>query len=140
MAKWYLKAQILDDPVPVLLEKNTANSLLSAFSSSSKLFVDAIPNLLEVSCTRIQAPACTSKSFSHHPNSTQFKYFEFSLPNSKVEFVKGASSKTPLNQSNKKGEPFFDSPFSVSSEELVHLDRSTELESQKRFKPFGPVW
>ena len=90
---------------------------------------------MEVSCTQIQAPAHFSKSFSYHPNSTQFKYSKFSLPNSKVKFPKGSPSKTPFNQSNKKYEPFFDSPFSVSSEELEPLDRSIELESQKRFEP-----
>ena len=133
MAKSSLKAQMLDDQVPVLLEENNVHSLSSAYSSSSKLFVEANPDLLEVSCTEIQASTHSSKSFSHHPHSTQFKYSEFSLPNSKVKFMKGSPSKTTLNQSNKKGEPFFDSPFCISSEELEHLDRSTKLESHKHF-------
>ena len=72
MAKWSLKTQILDYQVPILLEKNTAHSLSSAFFSDSKLFVEANPDLLEVSCTQIQAPARSAKSFSHHPHSSQF--------------------------------------------------------------------
>ena len=57
------------------------------------------------------------------------------MPNSKVKFLRGSPSKTPLNQSNKKGERLFDSPFSISSEELEHLDRSTDLESKEHFEP-----
>ena len=123
MEKCSLKAQILDDQVPVLLEENTAHSISSAYSSSSKLFVETNHDLLEVSCTQIQAPARSSRSFSHHPHFIQFKYSEFSLPNSKVKFLKGSPRKTPHNQSNKKGEHFFNSPLSVCSEELEHLDR-----------------
>ena len=97
--------------------KSRSHFLSSAFSSSSKLFVEANPDLLEVSCTQIQAPTRSSKSFSHHPNSTQFKYSEFSLPNSEVKFLKGSPSKTPLNQSNKKGRRV--SPFSTLLSALV---------------------
>ena len=53
MAKRFLKAQILANQVPVLVEEKSAHSLSSAYSSSSKLFVKANPDLLEVSCTQI---------------------------------------------------------------------------------------
>ena len=133
MVKRYLKAQILDDQVLVLLEKNTVHSLSSVFSSSSKLFVEANPDLLEVSCTQIQAPIRSSKSFSHNPNSTQFKYYKFPLPNSKVKFLKGSPSKTPLSINPTRRVSLFSTLLSgTSSEELEHLDRSTKLESQKR--------
>ncbi|TYK05589.1 uncharacterized protein E5676_scaffold98G00370 [Cucumis melo var. makuwa] len=143
-----LKAEIIS--AAIFQKKPTAaaptNPLASATISSSSLFFSSKGsrgNLKRKNYSKIfphylnpfQTPARSSKSFSHHPHSTQFKYFEFSLPNSKVKFLKGSPSKTPLNQSNKKGEPFFDPPFSVSSEELEHLDRSTELESQKHFEP-----
>ena len=134
MAKRSLKAQNLDDQVPVSFEENSALSLSLAYSNSSKLFVEVNPELLEFSCIQIQAPTRSSKSFSHHPHFIQFKYFEFSLPNSEVKFLKGPPSKTPLIQSNKKCEPSFESPFSVSREKLEHLDRSIELESQKHFE------
>ena len=114
----------------MLHEENSAHSLSIAYSSSSKLFLEANPDLLKVSCTQIQALARSSKSITHHPHTTQFKYSELSLPNSKVKFLKGSPNKTPLNRSNKKGEPFVDCPFSVSSEKLEHLDRSTELDEE----------
>lgn len=53
---------------------NNVHSLSSSYSSISKLFLEFNPNLLKVSCTQTQAPTCSSKSISHHPNSTQFKY------------------------------------------------------------------
>ena len=119
--KMFLKnTDFFEEQAPDLLEENRAHSLLSAYSSSFKLILKANPNLFEVSCTQIQVPTCSSKSISHHPHSIQFKYYEFSLPNSKVKFLMGSLSKTPLNQSNKKGEPFFYSPFNVSSEKLEH--------------------
>ncbi|KAA0061438.1 hypothetical protein E5676_scaffold518G00110 [Cucumis melo var. makuwa] len=103
MAKRSLKAQILDDQVPILLEENTVHSLSSAYSSSSKLFVEANPDFLEVNCTQIQAPARSFKLFSHHPHSTQFKYSEFSLPNSKVKFLEGFSKKNPSQSIQQEG-------------------------------------
>ena len=79
----YLKsmcyAQIIEDQVPDLLEGKRAHSQSSAHSSNSKLFLEANPDLLEVSCTQIQAPTHPSKSVSHHSHSTQFKYSNFSV-------------------------------------------------------------
>ena len=66
MAKRSLKVQILKDQVPVLLEEDSTHSLSSAYFSSSKLFLEDNPDLLEVGCTQIQAPAHSSKSISHH--------------------------------------------------------------------------
>ena len=75
--KQFLKDQIIEDQVLDLLKAKCIHSQTSVHSGSSKIFLEANPDLLGVSCTRIQAPARSTKSNSHSSNPTQFKYFEF---------------------------------------------------------------
>ena len=52
----YMRPYLYSFEVPDLLGENCAHSLSLAIPSSSKLFLEANPDLLEVSCTQIQAP------------------------------------------------------------------------------------
>lgn len=91
--------------------------------------------MLEVSCTQILALTRPTNSVDHDSHPMQFKYSEFYLPNSKEIFFRRSPTKTPFNPSRKKGESSFNSPFSVSSEELEFSAKSSELERQKHFEP-----
>lgn len=106
----------------------TTNSNLSFQSSSFKESLETNPDLWEISCTHLLAQARPTKQGSHSSHPTQFKYAEFSFPDSKVKFLRGSLSKTPLHSSREKGEPSFDFPFSVSSAELEQFDKLAELE------------
>ena len=98
-----LRAHILEDQVPDLLAANCVFAQPLVHSSSFKEFLETNPDLLEVSCTQLQALARSGKSDSNCSHPMQFKYAEFSLLNSKVKFLRGSPSKTPLE----KGEVLF---------------------------------
>ena len=102
-----------EDQVLELLEEKNTHSQSSVHSNNYKLSLEANPDLLEVSCSQIQAPACSSKSVSHHPHPhpTQFKDFDLSMPNSKVKFFRGSPSK-PFHSLQQEGESSFDDPLS----------------------------
>lgn len=113
--KHSLRAQILEHQAPDMLAANRVFAQPLVHSSSFKDFLETYPGLLEVSCTQLHAPAHSTKSGSNCSHPTQFKYADFSLPNSNVKFLRGSPSKTLLLPSRKKGKASFNSSFSVSS-------------------------
>ena len=61
----------------------------------------------------------------------------FSMPNLKIKLR--LSQQHPSQSLQQEGKVSFDSPFSISSEEVEHLHRSTELQRQKHFEPLETV-
>lgn len=80
-------------------------------------------------------PIGQSQSFQFQ----HFEYSSFSLPNSKVKFIRGTPSHTPVIPYKKKCETSFDSPFSMSSEEYEHFEKTDKNEEQLQMKPLETI-
>ncbi|TYK21239.1 DNA-directed RNA polymerase III subunit 1 [Cucumis melo var. makuwa] len=119
--KHSLRAQILEHQAPDMLAANRVFAQPLVHSSSFKEFLETNPGLLEVSCTQLHAPAHSTKSGSNCSHPTQFKYADFSLPNSNVKFLRGSPSKTLLLPSRKKGKASFNSSFSCEEDPVFAL-------------------
>ena len=99
------------------------------------MLLDQNHDFLEVNCTQAQVPSLLIRSdpqSSFHPH---FKYFVFSLPSPKLKFFRGSSCQTPGPPSKKKCGLDFDSPFSVSNEEVDRLRKSNGLEDHSLKDP-----
>ena len=100
-----------------------------------KLFPEQNPDVLENNCSKIQTPSQANRSDSQSSRLQHFEYYSFSMPNSKVKFLRGTPTHTPVMLSKKKSETIFNSPFSVSSEEYEHFEKTDGNEGQLQMEP-----
>ena len=103
--------------------------------SKAKLIPEVNPDLLEENCAQVQVLSQGTKSDSQKSHSPQLKYSVFSLPNSKVKFLRGTRWHTLVIPSKKKWETNFDSPFSVSSEKYEPFEKTEVMEEKLQMEP-----
>lgn len=87
-------------------------------------------------CAKIQAPIQAIRSDSQASHLQPFVHADFSMPNSKVKFLGGTPSHTPIIPSKKKCKTTFGSPFSVSSEEFEYCEK---IDGNERMLQKGPL-
>ena len=92
-------------------------------------------DVLENNCSKIQAPSQANRSDSQSSFVQRFEYSSFSMPNSKVKFLRGTPIYMPLVPSKKKCVTTFDSLFSVSTEEYEHFEKTNGNEGQLQMDP-----
>ncbi|KAA0053113.1 Cysteine-rich RLK (receptor-like protein kinase) 8 [Cucumis melo var. makuwa] len=107
-----------DDP----LSSNPLNKKLISRTNSP----DFSKAILKSPVIEDQVPDLLEKKRTHSQSSVHSSSYKLSLEANpdllKVKFFRSSPSKTPLIHSSKKGKSSFDSPFSISNEEVLRKD------------------